>query len=111
MCIFLLVCLTILVMIPTGDIIQIAVPFICSCKSLLEARHLIQLATYRPASNITANSPLTVPCFYPPQLENILFSDGPNMTLKIADFGIAINVREERPVTRAGTLGEARLMH
>lgn len=37
------------------------------------------------------------------QLENILFH-GENMTLKLADFGLCLNLREERPVTRAGTL-------
>jgi serine/threonine protein kinase len=34
--------------------------------------------------------------------ENILFSSG--MTLKLADFGLAIDLRAERAVTRAGTL-------
>jgi serine/threonine protein kinase len=34
--------------------------------------------------------------------ENILFSSG--MTLKLADFGLAIDLRRERAVTRAGTL-------
>lgn len=34
--------------------------------------------------------------------ENILISA--TGELKLADFGLAINVREERPVTRAGTL-------
>lgn len=34
--------------------------------------------------------------------ENILFSR--NMVLKLADFGLAIDLREERAVTRAGTL-------
>lgn len=34
--------------------------------------------------------------------ENILFSK--NMCLKLADFGLAIDLREERAVTRAGTL-------
>eukprot|EP00878_Enallax_costatus_P023847 GHUV01025401.1.p1 GENE.GHUV01025401.1~~GHUV01025401.1.p1 ORF type:complete len:365 (+),score=61.91 GHUV01025401.1:110-1204(+) len=34
--------------------------------------------------------------------ENILFSS--NMTLKLADFGLAIDLRRERAVTRAGTL-------
>lgn len=38
-----------------------------------------------------------------PQLENILFT-GPEMTLKLADFGLCLNLREERSVTRAGTL-------
>lgn len=34
--------------------------------------------------------------------ENILLSgDG---TVKLADFGLSINFRDERPVTRAGTL-------
>ncbi|GAX80075.1 hypothetical protein CEUSTIGMA_g7513.t1 [Chlamydomonas eustigma] len=37
------------------------------------------------------------------QLENILFT-GPDLTLKLADFGLCLNVREERSVTRAGTL-------
>ena len=37
------------------------------------------------------------------QLENILFS-GEEMTLKLADFGLCLNLREERSVTRAGTL-------
>jgi len=35
------------------------------------------------------------------KLENIVFHDG---LLKLIDFGIAINQRTERPVTRAGTL-------
>ena len=39
----------------------------------------------------------------PSQLENILFH-GESMTLKLADFGICLNLREERSVTRAGTL-------
>jgi serine/threonine protein kinase len=34
--------------------------------------------------------------------ENILFTA--NMKLKLCDFGLAINMREERAVTRAGTL-------
>jgi hypothetical protein len=34
--------------------------------------------------------------------ENILFSAG--MCLKLADFGLAIDLRQERAVTRAGTL-------
>ncbi|WIA37831.1 hypothetical protein OEZ86_014687 [Tetradesmus obliquus] len=34
--------------------------------------------------------------------ENILFSSG--MSLKLADFGLAIDLRRERAVTRAGTL-------
>ncbi|KAI8465173.1 MAG: serine/threonine protein kinase [Monoraphidium minutum] len=34
--------------------------------------------------------------------ENILFSSG--MCLKLADFGLAIDLRQERAVTRAGTL-------
>ena len=37
------------------------------------------------------------------QLENILFH-GDSMTLKLADFGLCLNLREERSVTRAGTL-------
>mmetsp|Transcript_7609 Transcript_7609/g.16491 ORF Transcript_7609/g.16491 Transcript_7609/m.16491 type:complete len:1013 (+) Transcript_7609:148-3186(+) len=37
------------------------------------------------------------------KLENILFS-GETMTLKVADFGLCLNIREERSVTRAGTL-------
>jgi serine/threonine protein kinase len=32
--------------------------------------------------------------------ENVLFGEG--KTLKLADFGLAINVREERANTRAG---------
>ena len=36
------------------------------------------------------------------QPENILFTK--NMTLKLGDFGLAIDLREERAVTRAGTL-------
>ncbi|KAI8467295.1 MAG: kinase-like domain-containing protein [Monoraphidium minutum] len=35
--------------------------------------------------------------------ENILFTKG-SMCLKLADFGLAIDLREERAVTRAGTL-------
>ena len=35
--------------------------------------------------------------------ENILFTRG-GMCLKLADFGLAIDLREERAVTRAGTL-------
>ncbi len=34
--------------------------------------------------------------------ENILFADG--MVLKVADFGLAIDARQERAVTRAGAL-------
>jgi serine/threonine protein kinase len=34
--------------------------------------------------------------------ENILFSGG--MSLKLADFGLAIDLRKEKAVTRAGTL-------
>ncbi|WIA40877.1 hypothetical protein OEZ86_004542 [Tetradesmus obliquus] len=34
--------------------------------------------------------------------ENVLFSSG--MVLKVADFGLAVNLREERAVTRVGTL-------
>lgn len=34
--------------------------------------------------------------------ENILFSE--NMTLKVADFGLSIDLKEERAVTRLGTL-------
>ena len=34
--------------------------------------------------------------------ENILFTA--DMRLKLCDFGLAINMREERAVTRAGTL-------
>ena len=34
--------------------------------------------------------------------ENILFTS--DMTLKLADFGLAIDLRRERAVTRAGTL-------
>ncbi|GFH30524.1 protein kinase domain-containing protein, partial [Haematococcus lacustris] len=37
------------------------------------------------------------------KLENILLS-GPQMTLKLADFGLCISLGEERSVTRAGTL-------
>jgi len=37
------------------------------------------------------------------KLENILFA-GPSCTLKLADFGLCLNMREERSVTRAGTL-------
>ena len=37
------------------------------------------------------------------KLENIIF-DGPDMTLKLADFGLCVSLREERSVTRAGTL-------
>lgn len=37
------------------------------------------------------------------KLENILF-DGPGMVLKLADFGLCLSLREERAVTRAGTL-------
>ena len=36
--------------------------------------------------------------------ENIMFTR--NMCLKLGDFGLAIDLREERAVTRAGTLGE-----
>eukprot|EP00798_Chlamydomonas_sp_ICE-L_P024939 gene24939-10593_t len=37
--------------------------------------------------------------------ENVLFVKGEDgMQLKLGDFGLSINVREERPVTRAGTL-------
>lgn len=37
-----------------------------------------------------------------PQPENVLFAaDG---TVKLADFGLAINMVEERPVSRVGTL-------
>ncbi len=36
------------------------------------------------------------------QPENILFTK--THTLKLADFGLAIDAREERAVTRAGTL-------
>ena len=35
--------------------------------------------------------------------ENILFTKG-GMCLKLADFGLAIDLRQERAVTRAGTL-------
>lgn len=35
--------------------------------------------------------------------ENILFADH-GSCLKLADFGLAIDLREERAVTRAGTL-------
>jgi serine/threonine protein kinase len=35
--------------------------------------------------------------------ENILFADK-GSCLKLADFGLAIDLREERAVTRAGTL-------
>ncbi|EFJ51649.1 aurora like protein kinase [Volvox carteri f. nagariensis] len=34
--------------------------------------------------------------------ENILL--GPNKAIKVADFGLSININHERPVTRAGTL-------
>jgi hypothetical protein len=35
-----------------------------------------------------------------------LFSDADGtLTLKLADFGLALNLREERAVTRVGTLG------
>jgi aurora kinase len=34
------------------------------------------------------------------QPENILFTS--DMRLKLADFGLAINIAQERPVTRAG---------
>ena len=37
--------------------------------------------------------------------ENVLFSDPDTLTLKLADFGLALNLREERAVTRVGTLG------
>eukprot|EP00798_Chlamydomonas_sp_ICE-L_P012757 gene12757-16008_t len=37
------------------------------------------------------------------KLENVLFA-GSGLTLKLADFGLCINLREERSVTRAGTL-------
>lgn len=33
--------------------------------------------------------------------ENVLFT-GPDQVLKLADFGLAIDTREERPVTRLG---------
>ncbi len=36
--------------------------------------------------------------------ENILLTSGGG--LKLADFGLSIDVNQERPVTRAGTLGE-----
>ncbi len=38
--------------------------------------------------------------------ENVLFKDADSLTLKLADFGLALNLREERAVTRVGTLGE-----
>lgn len=38
--------------------------------------------------------------------ENILFTA--DMRLKLCDFGLAINMREERAVTRAGTLVRGR---
>jgi serine/threonine protein kinase len=34
--------------------------------------------------------------------ENLLFTE--DNTLKLCDFGLAIDTREERPVTRLGTL-------
>jgi tRNA A-37 threonylcarbamoyl transferase component Bud32 len=40
------------------------------------------------------------------KLENILFT-GPEMTLKLADFGLCLNLQEERSVTRAGELSRA----
>lgn len=36
--------------------------------------------------------------------ENVLFTDDPHRALKLADFGLAIDLNEERAVTRAGTL-------
>lgn len=46
--------------------------------------------------------PLTLPTN--PATENVVFS-GDDLTLKLADFGLALNLREERAVTRVGTLG------
>jgi serine/threonine protein kinase len=37
-----------------------------------------------------------------PQPENVLF--GADGTIKLADFGLAINMVEERPISRVGTL-------
>ncbi len=41
--------------------------------------------------------------------ENILFTA--DMKLKLCDFGLAINMRDERAVTRAGTLVKDTHMH
>ncbi len=51
-------------------------------------------------TQLTAASPLAACAAAQP--ENILFTK--NMVLKLGDFGLAIDLREERAVTRAGTL-------
>lgn len=48
-----------------------------------------------PASSRYAASHLAIP-----QPENVLFTD--DMSLRIADFGLAIDLKEERAVTRVG---------
>jgi serine/threonine protein kinase len=70
-----------------------------------------------PALSLTSSCPSAVLSFFvPPQYlhtraiihrdikpENILFANN-GSCLKLADFGLAIDLREERAVTRAGTL-------
>ena len=48
------------------------------------------------------------PTAYAASTENVLFSNEGSLTLKLADFGLALNLREERAVTRVGTLGAPR---
>jgi len=62
------------------------------------------LRKFQPAwvSSSSLTPPYTHP-HHPHSAENILFTKH-NMCLKLADFGLAIDLREERAVTRAGTL-------
>lgn len=43
-------------------------------------------------------------CVFVAQPDNVLLTS--NKVLKLADFGLAISINQERPNTRAGTLGE-----
>jgi hypothetical protein len=60
------------------------------------------LAALAPAGAAWSAPPTLPPPPPPAPPENILFTKG--SCLKLADFGLAIDLREERAVTRAGTL-------
>lgn len=81
--------------------------FSCSSIKPADVPHPVTSACQQcaPSTALSSTTPhpasLAAPCS-DIKPENILFTK--DMRLKLCDFGLAINMREERAVTRVGTL-------